>query len=61
MNGVVQMVALVLPKNMRRSLPVTDLLISDTRQVLLECDFSSTNETMKVENDKSPLMDWDLF
>ena len=34
--------------------PVTNLLICDTRQVLLECDFSSTNKVKKIEMTKAP-------
>lgn len=34
--------------------PVTDLLIYETGQVLLEWNFSSTNKTMKIETAKVP-------
>ena len=34
--------------------PVTDPLICDTGQVLLEWDFSSTNKTTEVEKTKVP-------
>lgn len=39
---------------------VTDSLICDTKHMLLAWDFSSTNETMKIETTKAP-MEQDLL
>lgn len=48
------MVSLISYENLR-CLLCTDLLMSDTGQVLLNWDFSSTNKTVSFEMTKLPL------